>query len=554
MNLFSAQSPFVRHLLGVLSRLGKASDPVIKHDGRELLYVSYFPEAPHGIPVFDFQTGAWDAWCERDAHYNLMLCADDQHRLWLHPGDDGGQLMTIELRSADELPELLEFITTAEAAKLNRPKWVTKPLSALLDGAFQLIASNGQMSLQSLWPDGAKSHESIAARDTDLVLGWDGTVSTLGKYLHEQDSYFSESPHLLLRLRNDVSGMFFADYLAHALEASAVLADLLTDWSTVATKVKGITVDLPSTKRDQTARSVELRTAKLAYRDRVRSLLAEREPLAQIVSLYRKRIRSVNSIHDELLDEIMTLNSPLPFFIEYPYKRFRRADDPLLKLKYGQSALTLLTKIPLFLVTEELAQSGWKSVELVLGKLRERPLSDGSLLELRRELDALLKAEPEPPLLPVFASLAKSLVPGRELELLVKARNRFHHPPYEETGFRQALEATLPNLVEGLRQTLEGIRFLIPKNCQFRDDQRLITACNVCSSDTEFPMITISTRAAFESFPVDALVAYNAQTAATVRLKTLITYRRATAESLDFGVFDRMKGDKPEFDFLRSVG
>src|ERR1035437_1156196 len=109
MNLYPAQTPFIRHLLEILSRLGKTSDPVIKLQGRELLHVSYFPEAPQGIPVFDFQTGEWEEWREGDGHYNLMLCADDQRRLWLRPGDDDGLLMELELRSADELPELLEF-------------------------------------------------------------------------------------------------------------------------------------------------------------------------------------------------------------------------------------------------------------------------------------------------------------------------------------------------------------------------------------------------------------------------------------------------------------
>jgi hypothetical protein len=154
--------------------------------------------------------------------------------------------------------------------------------------------------------------------------------------------------------------------------------------------------------------------------------------------------------------------------------------------------------------------------------------------------------------LKVFSAIYQNLTPDNGLDELVAARNRYHHPPFTESHFLEVLARNMPPLIDSLRNSLQHVKVIIPKSFKFKDGKRLISAVSVSGYDSDFSTIEFETTAPFESFPVDSLVALSTSHSKTVILSNWITHRRVTAESLDFGVFDRMKRGEPEFSFVRS--
>src|SRR5207253_2754587 len=138
----------------------------------------------------------------------------------------------------------------------------------------------------------------------------------------------------------------------------------------------------PSGRLSQIRLAVEQRIAKRAYEEQVRSLSKLREPASSLKERYALRFKTVHLLHTDYLSEIETRQRPLPFMIEWPLCRYRRAYDPLLKIKHGQQLLNLIVKIPLFLALEELGSNpaGKALVQTVEAEILARPPSDGTLL------------------------------------------------------------------------------------------------------------------------------------------------------------------------------
>jgi len=261
----------------------------------------------------------------------------------------------------------------------------------------------------------------------------------------------------------------------------------------------------------------------------------------------------VKALHSEFLDDLEALQHPLPFFLEYPYRLFRQAQDPLQRIRHGQVILNLIAKIPLYLVGEELCMGESNAGIELIQKLRDKPLSDGALIGLRRDL-AITLDELEPSARPqVFAELANAMKPNDSMSQLVSSRNRYHHPPYDEKQFIETLNEVIPTEIAELRKQLEKIRFCLPQSCAFKGGSRIITARNASCSEPTFPVETFLTQAEFESFPSGALVAYQENIPTTVILKQTIVWKQVMNESIDFGVFDHMRGNVAEYQFVRQL-
>lgn len=345
--------------------------------------------------------------------------------------------------------------------------------------------------------------------------------------------------------------MWFSDYLEHASESEDLIVSLLQDWTSIPRSFKKIMIEIPSLKRDQIAHSIELRHARLRYRDAIDRLSSMREPFREITSLYRKRTQSVDVLHGESLDDIQAIQRPLPFFLEYPYRHFRKEDDHLQKIRAGQRLLGILAKVPLFLVVEELLAVGHELGSTILGKLEERAPSDGMLVDLQKLVAVELDTLPESPIR-LFKGLLEMMSNVRELEAMVVARNRMHHEPYDEVGFLKTMADGAPKVMDRLRATLHDCRFIVPQHGRMLDGEKVVTAEDACSADAHFRTIDLKVTLPLEQFPSGELMVWRRSPEHALKLGKLLTSKLVTRQSRDFGIFDRMQKNERQFTFLRS--
>jgi hypothetical protein len=310
-------------------------------------------------------------------------------------------------------------------------------------------------------------------------------------------------------------------------------------------------IEIPRLKRDQIAHSVELRRARLSYGDSVKGLSSAREPFQAITRLYRKRAKAVEAVHGESLEDIEAIQRPLPFILEYPYRHFRREDDPLQKSRAGQRLLGILIKVPLFLVIEELLAIGHRLGSTILDAIEERPNSDGSLLDIQKLVAKELAALPASPLV-IFDTLPILLNDTQNLNAMVTARNRMHHEPYDEVGFIRVMEELVPNVVTSLREALKKCHFIVPHHGRVLGGDKLIKAEDTCSADSHFKMIDLKVTLPLEHFPSGELIVWKSSPEQTLKLGSLLTSKLVTKQSRDFGIFDRMNKKERHFTYLRS--
>lgn len=134
---------------------------------------------------------------------------------------------------------------------------------------------------------------------------------------------------------------------------------------------------------------------------------------------------------------------------------------------------------------------------------------------------------------------------------LVEARNRFHHPPFDDAAFLDELTKVLPSYIAGLRPAFKSLIFLVPKNLEYRNGKGFVTASNISGSNTVFPSFAFETRLPLESFPSETLVCWNRTSDRSASFKRLLTIRKFKTEAIDIGIFDRVRNNESQFSFIR---
>ena len=258
--------------------------------------------------------------------------------------------------------------------------------------------------------------------------------------------------------------------------------------------------------------------------------------------------RAAKGLHTDLLDDLHAMQCPLPFFLEYPYRLYRRADDPLGKVLAAQRLLNILVKVPLYLVVEELVSVGDPIGQGIMKALGARPPSDGTLLNMQREVirDNVAGS------LTLFSPLLDVMRDDATWGRMVETRNRLSHPPFNPSPFLDAIDKGATLIVESLRGALSGCRFLIPTYTEYVSGKQVLTAEDICSSDSKFRSIRVPVKLPIESFHSGKIVAWREKPEASVTLGNLVSTKTVTENTLDFGLFDRMENDQARFTFLRS--
>lgn len=578
MKIFDPSSLFLRSFQAAINELGGQTGITFRNVHTEQSCESYFPKTKYGIPSFDWDKAIWESTSPSSDNENLMLEANHLGEFGIRQGDDDFYYFKTQLRSGFELSEVLEFIETADANRIGDPKWVRWNLRHLLEGIYLLMPEAPDLALipyagekllaeRPDWVPGMTvpkeaMHDafcaSVSSRNDDLVIQQDGSSHMLGLFRHSEDSYFGDSSHIVLRFKKDISKMWMADFFENTLEGANVAARIFSDWKNLSQTLNSINLEMPSTKRDQVALSIETREAKRRYQKVIRDLMALREPARAILPLYRKRIQAVAGIHGELLDEIDAAQRPLPFFIEYPLHRWRKTDDHdrMEQIVRAKQLLTILIKSIVLLPLEEaLAHSAYQeSIRVLAADLsQKKPLSDGGWVEL---LSVLRTKYAEAAMsLPLFGDLlVESAKVEPHLVQLVAARNRFNHPPYDANGLVSAFKKKLPEVIGFLREHFSNRQFLIPKSMRFDGSRKLVHALMLTGRDTEFSSIEREVEGPLEAFPTGKIVAANSTGTQTLVLDRFFTGKSLKAETIDVGIFDRFEGDHACFEFVRGLG
>jgi hypothetical protein len=590
---FDIRTPFLHQCLAFLAEEARAGGaPFFPTDSgmREHITLFYHPSLPHGVPSFDLLNNEWHFFGNSQDEANLRLEISGDGHFLVGEGDDDGVFIDLQIEAPEEIGEVLALVgslTESIAADTERRIIALSDIIKSIGICVPQNGSNEWSTIQSadierLHSDGTRILEAFfhqAQSDWDYLVdigfrGWiawfreaskasaavstrpitSGTLiftktrglCTYRRWLALGEIYKDTEPALTLELDRAVcSLMYFTDYINKAAEGKGITEGLLNSWKDPWGFLNTKRIELPVSVVCQLRTSAELRSAKWQYKQQFDRLMNEREPIAQIVKLYRRRIRDIEFVHSEYLEEIQIAKQPLPFPIEYPYRRFRRVEELVQQIRYAQHLLNVVLKSVYYFALAEVAGTSAEIAAQSRKRLGPTP-TDGRLLN---EVLVLKKTIDEHRLsLPVFGPLITAVCGDQiaALQGLVDVRNRFHHPPYLEKEFVSVAKDVFPQVSETFRTALRGIEFVLPESYRFAEQKRIIKVRIVSGYDSDFPSRDLETSLPFESFPTGELIAVNGDGRTAVRLSEFFSVKLIEGKIADIGVLDRREKDTGE--------
>lgn len=562
----------------------------IHHDSRETIKIPcLLPEWTRGIAHWIVDEEYWDQpFYSSHGAPEIQLEISPDGKACIFEDDESSVLLYTQLRGGHEIHEFLDFFQTATLEQVEQRQTKLQSLRDLVEGIYLALPDGDEARLTRFqWEEFQKkktpffeelvryansnsSKETLLHQRnfdewviertadwenltmchptrTDLIIRYGDAIPLLDLIAQEGISWL-QGPHLIIRPRDSVSPMLLADFFSESQEAyDFVSAVEYFQWAEIKSGLKNITLSAPLGRNAQTATSLETRRAIIDYKDFFRRLSKQRAKFTDMRLLYQRRLKCLRAVHDDMLAEIESIQSPFPFFLEHPFRQFIAASDPLQKINFGQVLLNLLIKVPIFLVLEEAAEQQPEEALPFMDELRQKPLSDGSLIDIRRRLSSALAKRSDS----VFQALQDHLADVEVLSRLVEARNRFHHPPFDDASFLEELSKLLPSYIAGLRPAFENLVFIVPNKLEFRDGKGVVSASNISGSNPVFPSFTFRTSLPLETFPSETLMCWSKDWDKAVRFEKLLTIRKFKTEAIDIGIFDRVRNNQSQFSFIR---
>lgn len=386
---------------------------------------------------------------------------------------------------------------------------------------------------------------------TDIIINGKNRIVRGSKLLENDDSGFGFEPALVLRPNPKISKMWLWDFLNFSTEGEEVVQRLLKGWQYLPKGLCKISISMPRTKTAQTADAIIRREARTQYLDKMQSAMRIREPFQDLTRLYRNRKKAADSLYNQFLEEILAAQNPLPFFIEYPYHSYINTDDRIDKRVCGQRLLEIFTKIPLFLIIEELTASnspiGAKYLEQIKS---DKALSEGAHLNLQKELSKDLVANQVQ--LRVFRKLANNMMENFDaIGEMVEARNRMQHAPYDEEGFLEAISKKAPKLISFYRDAFEGLNFVIPINSKIVGKEFVLKGEDIKGKDILFRHREYVIKGEMRTFETGKIIAFHNDGIDALKLSFLLNAEQTTKQCSDLVIFNRMKPSGPVYTRIR---
>ena len=594
-NLPAVRSKFLLACAGVLSEAGCTGIIPFSQPGQESISFSWFPPMPHGGACFDVGGNEWQFSNVNPEGENLMVDIAENGNLTIREGNDGGAHLILRIEDPDELGEVLEFYGQINETQLGAPvKWMEMPLSSIIEAIHLVIPKDGHdlllpfnpiqlrqeqpllwqpikfFSVGELpehpftnWAQWVADHADWNKMPPLLPLGirdsfYSSAIGLQSWRVHSlrETEFFDPLPKLALRISPKHSRLFFHTYLRHSREGLAVMEGLELATLDPTTFLKQTHVLYPTTLPAQRRQAVEFRAVFNEYQITYKKLCDEREPVRDLAILTRRRTQHIGRLHSEYLAEIEAISAPLPFFLEYPFRRYARADDDLNKISRGQQWFSIVARSLVLLPLEEaLNLRLWPEFTGKLSdELKEKPLSDGSWLELFRRLS--LAAAATSAQLPLFGSLLQAANGEMDLALkrILKARNNFHHPPNDAKTLLRVMREDSRLVMNALRSVLGHVSFIVPESLSFEHGKRSVNAHVLEGYESDFRVCRLAVNAPLESFPTGQLIAINNRGEHPLPFTHYLRSQPVKTATLDVGIFDKIVGSAPHYEFVRGYG
>jgi hypothetical protein len=546
-------------------------------------------ELPEEVPCFT-PSKRWELW---PAPGSVVFDIDQEGLLNIYPSDsrDGVPIYAqIQIESFVELQEASEAFLNPQPPPAPGPTFASLRLSALVEDIYYPVLIGKQLRLVAwagvadLFPGIDLRERTAKALTGQTAVGdeyddsWDyarlvlvnpedprfipcsqrdilvlGTGCICAAAAYDARRMWSNFG-LVLRLTSKASILFLLDVFRHSLDGAKIREELAAvkssrDW------LKTKEISAPRNRLLQIHQSIAFRHSRQAYLNEVANLSYGRDPLEAAPDLFAKRREMVRSLHNEMLLQVESLVRPLPFFIEYPYAQFIGTADRAQRIRHAQFVLNVLCKMMILLPLEELQHQGDlpEDIQKLVTELRGLPFSDGMFLNFNRMLSKTVESDALWSRLRLFGGLVgdsgNNLAGG--LGPLVAARNRAHHPPYDEKGFLDVAATALPDIISQLREMFRNLELIVPKQVQPTREKVTVLAMRVMGENPSFRSFELKTSLPAGDFIVDELAAYRSDAPEVlVPLNHWFVAKTFSAESLDVGLFDRMGREGPTYSYI----
>jgi hypothetical protein len=228
---------------------------------------------------------------------------------------------------------------------------------------------------------------------------------------------------------------------------------------------------------------------------------------------------------------------------------FRRADS-LTKQTDSQRLLTLLIKIPLFYILEELTLKYPEFAKRYVDEIyNPKPLSDGAFASILHALIGDVISNDDVKLV-VFSGLIIALSNGylQNIKVAVEARNRAGHSPFDWTSFIANCDDIAPSMISILRSGLSDIDILQVRSLSVCKEGKFVKAYRLVGPDRIYETIIFKTNEKLENYPEDALVAYNRSKDKAVILGGFFNSHQVPVSVINISIFDRIsEANEPMF-------
>ena len=583
--MFQPRTPFLGMCDRWLTRLLKlASGTAFTVDASERLTTFLDVEFNEGVPVFNPTTASWYFRSKSKGVTRILISVLEDGTATLeertqNEEEDNVLAIKCHLDSPRQIVELIETFRSLRPESVVRRAWFTQPLSAIVEGVYLMVPRDSRNRELyewkcDLWKSTAPEWfaalcgdefwgwseflseqplpESLGraiplSDDRDLLLSWNGNVPNLWHIL-TRSSFYWNVRYFVIRLREGHSAWFFQHYFSQTTEGVDLAKRMASEMFCLSRFVKKEQVLLPP-KREEGRLAIEASASVLAFNEAHRAISGGTERAFQFTNLFARRIRLVDRLHKEHLDELEQVSSPLPLFLELPFRRFKRSEDPLEKISRGSRLLTLLCKIPVLLVAESLKHepTAERTLSEFSNSLNAKPLSDGGWVNWHRRF-ASVNSNHKESLRQLVRHMNGELPPA--LNELVTARNRHAHPPNDHQGFLEKLHSTVPKVMDLMRSSMSECRVLIPKGLSFEGGRWIAIAQMLMGFDSELKTEKIVVQAPLESFPNDELILCDKNGSEPFKLNSYFRTRVRALESIDVGVFDRTENGRTRFTYL----
>jgi len=546
------------------------------------------------MPSLDPETGQWEFFGEPEEDCNLIVSISSDRWMTVYHGEGDFELIRIHLRDTAEMLEILELLCgiRPEDIGLDIPL-ERSPLSSLIESIsiglfdpthravfipFDRLAQEPKgadlsriatvqfgkqepIALFDEWPRLVNGILNMSFRagqalshDSNTIIWTHSGELLSARYFLESGHCDQTLPSIGIHLCDQRSKLLFLEHFARSVDGMKLLEAVVGVPAQSSAVLQRTRILYPSERRHEQLQGIAWKGARGRFLSACEDVLNMKEPLRDVVRTYANRTQIVRWAAGEARADIAELMAPLPFFLSWPLRRYRRADvGTLEQYSLASGVLTLLLKAPLFLLLEECGEKGWEDLRSeAMKRFQEKKPSDGDFLsEFRRLRKSIRKHDDREPM--VFGKLLE--LDGEVLNLLeslVTARNRAHHPPNFYRAFLNLFGTKVEEIVAAFRDALEGVTFLATESISREKGCTYVLGRTLMGHDPDFLQGRCRVSDSMEKYEKGGIVAVAGDR--SVSLTTLFQGREVPVSSLDVGLFDRVERGNVVYEFVRQSG